>query len=133
MDGDEELRTALISGFDNFAEICLACVGFVHCGVVDGVSELLQFGDQGFDNGSGDFTLSEALINGSVARARCRVPGVDAYLYGQHLLSACIVSRSRVSLRIMLKGHPCGCPFCGYRFLIFASALACTRCVCAHS
>ena len=79
MDGDEELGSALIGGLDSLLKVCAACYGFVHGGVVDGVSELLQFGDEGFDNGSVDFTLSEALIFGSVSCACCRVPGVDAY------------------------------------------------------
>ena len=70
---------------------------------MDGVAELLQFGDEGSYNGSVDVTLSDALINGSVARPCCRVPGVDAYLNGQHLLSASIVSHGRVSSRIIFR------------------------------
>ena len=82
MDGDEELGSALIGGLDSLVKVCAACYGFVYRGVVDGVSELLQFGDERLDHGSVDFTLSEAFVFGSVSCACCRVPGVDAYLNG---------------------------------------------------
>ena len=91
MDGNEELGAAIIGGLDNLLQICLIAGGFVHCGVMDGVSELLQFGDQGFDYGAVDLTLTEAFIFGSVSCACCRVPGVDTNLNGSHLLS-CLFS-----------------------------------------
>jgi hypothetical protein len=54
---------------------------------MDGMPELLQVGDKGLDNRSVDFTLSEAFILGSVSSTGCCMPCINAYLYGQHLLS----------------------------------------------
>lgn len=87
MNGDEQFRATIIGGLDYLAQVCFVCVCFIHRRVVDGMPELLQFGDKGFDNGAVDFTLSETFINGSVTHACCCVPGVDAYLNGSHLLS----------------------------------------------
>ena len=87
MDGQEELSAAIIGGLDSLVQVCSVGSGFVHCGVVDCVPELLQFGDQGCYNGSVDLALTEAFINGAIAWAGLCVPCVDAYLNGQHLLS----------------------------------------------
>ena len=86
------------------AQVCFVCVCFVHGGVVDGMPELLQFGDKGLDNGSVDFALSEAFINGSVARTCCCMPCVDTNLYGQHLLSVGLDSKYK---RTILLLHMC--------------------------
>ena len=93
MDGDEELSAAVIGGLDSLLQVCFIGRGFVHCGVVDGVPELLQFGDEGVDNGSIDFALSEAFIFGSVSCACCRMPRVDGNSYNKHLPSLLVGSK----------------------------------------
>ena len=40
MDGQEELSATMIGGLDNLTQVCVVCSGFVHGGVVDGMSEL---------------------------------------------------------------------------------------------
>ena len=87
MDRQEELGTTIIGGLDNLAQVCVVRSGFVHGGVMDGMSELLHFGDEGLDNGTVDLTLTEALILGSVpSPARC-MPRIDGNSYSTHLLS----------------------------------------------
>ena len=81
MDGDEELGSAIIGGFDNLLKICFIGSRLIHGGVVDGVSELLQFGDEGIDNGAVYFALSEAFIFCSVSCAGCRMPCIDRNSY----------------------------------------------------
>ena len=87
MDGNEEFGTAIVGGLDNLLKVCIACHGLVHGGVVDGVPELLQFGDKGLDNGAVNLALTKAFVFGSISRsARC-MPRINGYSYGQHLLS----------------------------------------------
>jgi hypothetical protein len=51
------------------------------------MAELLQFGNEGFHHSTGDLTLTEAFVFGSVAGTLCGVPRVSAYLIDSHLLS----------------------------------------------
>ena len=74
-------------------KVCFIGSRLIHGGVVDGVSELLQFGDEGVDNGTVYFALSEAFIFGSVACTYCRVPRVDGNSYNKHLLSLLVGSK----------------------------------------
>ena len=41
MDGQEQLSTAIIGGLDSLLQVCFVRRGGVHCGVVDGMAELL--------------------------------------------------------------------------------------------
>ena len=87
MDRQEEISTAIVGRLDNLAQVCIVGCGFVHCGIVDGVTELREFGDEGFYDSTVDLTLTKALVFGSVPRTSRRVPCIDGYSYGQHLLS----------------------------------------------
>ena len=93
MDRDKQLGTAIVGGLDNLLQVCTICRGLVHCGIMDGMAELLQFGDKGFDDGAVNLALTKAFVFGSVAYACCRVPGIDRDSYSSHLLSFVMSSK----------------------------------------
>ncbi len=87
VDRNEPLGSAVIGGLDNLLQVCAVRCSGVHCGVVDGMAELLEFGDEGFHHVAVDLALTEAFVFGSVAGTLRGVPCVDAYLNDSHLLS----------------------------------------------
>ena len=87
VNGQEELGTAMIGGLDNLLQVCAVCRSGVHSGVMDGMAELLQFGDEGFHHVAVDLALTEAFVFGSVAGTASGVPCVYAYSNSSHLLS----------------------------------------------
>ena len=93
MDGQKELGTAIVGGLDNLLQVCRVRCGGVHGGVVDGMAELLQLGDQGSHHGTVDLTLTEAFVFGSIARTARSVPCVYAYSNSSHLPSLRMVSK----------------------------------------
>ena len=93
MDGQKELGAAIVGGLDNLLQVCFVRGGGVHCGVVDGMTELLQLGDQGSHHGTVDLTLTKALVFGSITRTARSVPCVYAYSNSSHPLSLKMVSK----------------------------------------
>ena len=87
MDGQEELGSAIVGGLDSLLQVCCVRRGGIHCGVMDRMAELLQFGDKGSYHGAVDLTLTEAFVFGSIACTARSVPCVYAYSNSSHLLS----------------------------------------------
>ena len=80
MDGDEELRAAVVHTLADLPEVVVLRGRRVHRGVVDGVPASFQFGDQSPNDRAGDVALVEAFVGCAVACALGCVPCVDGYL-----------------------------------------------------
>ena len=93
MDGQKQLGTAMIGGLDNLLQVCAVCRSGVHSGVMDGMAELLQFGDEGFHHVAVDLALAEAFVFGSITRTARSMPCVYVYSNSSHLPSLGVVSK----------------------------------------